>query len=265
MKISVGSWATKLLAAALALQMIIAGCTASSRLQRPVNDQALATDALHRYLDRWVGWKSLTASVRLTVSTADTTVAAKGHIMYLMGERFELGFVKPYDRFLGNFYVTPTQFIYWDVGSTPHTFSPQDTVSLAQLVPIAVPNWDPRDLLPFPVSGRSGGFQPDSMWSEGKSLIISGIGDDAAYRLYVSKNSGQIEREWVTRAGHDPMLKKYTRTRIMHDWLVPTRVTCSDTSGEFALSWALSGIALDAEPFRLPPDSTSSRIMGSKP
>ncbi len=261
----VRSWPVSLVAVLAVLQCFLLGCAAGSKFQRPVDDQALATDALHRYLDRWVGWRSLTASVRLTVSTGDTTVTAKGHILYLLGERFELGFVKPYNRFLGNFYVTPTQFVYWDVGSTPHAFTPQDTVSIAELISIPVPNWDPRDLLPFPVSGRSGGFQPDSMHTEGDFLALYGVGDDAAYRLYISKATGRIEQEWVSRAGHEPMLKKYGKTRTLNGWPVTVRVTCADESGEFAMDWSLKGVALEAEPYHLPSDSTSTRTIGSMP
>jgi hypothetical protein len=257
--------AAKNLALLFVLSLLILGCAAGSRLQLPTNDRDLAADALHRYLDRWVGWRSLTAGVRMTVATGDTMVAAKGHIMYLLGERFELGFVKPYNRILGNFYVTPAQFIYWDVGSTPHAFAPQDTVSLSDLLPIQVPDWDPRDMLPFPVSGRSGGFQPDSMWVEGSSLVVSGVGDDVDYRLYIARNTGRLERERVARAGHDVMLKQYGRSKTINGWPVATKATCSDSSGEFAISWSLSGIHLDAEPFRLPADSTSLRTTGSTP
>ncbi len=261
----VRSWPVSFVGICAVLQLFLLGCAAGSKFQRPVDDQALAADALHRYLDRWVGWRSLTASVRFTLSTGDTTVTAKGHILYLLGERFELGFVKPYNRFLGNFYITPSQFVYWDVGATPHAFSAQDTVNLGQLIPIPVPNWDPRDLLPFPVSGRTGGFQPDSMRSEGKSLVIYGVGDGAAYRLNISKSTGLIEQEWVSRAGHEPMLKKYSKTRTMSGWPVAVRVTCTDESGEFALDWSLKGVSLEAEPYHLPTDSTSTRSIGSMP
>ena len=234
-------------------------------MQRTTNDAALATDVLHHYLDRWVGWKSLTANVKINVSSPDTSVLVKGHITYMLGERFELGFGKPYDRFLGNFYVTPQQLLYWDVGSIPHVFTPGDSVHLPDLLPIPVPDWDPRDLLPFPISGRTSGFQPDSMWNEGQLLVVSGVSDGVAHRFEISRSDGEIKSEWVTRPNSDPMLKKYSKGRSIHGWPISTRVTCTDESGEFAVAWTISGIELNAEPYQLPADSVSTRTMESQP
>ena len=227
---------------------VMTGCASSSRLRMPENDNDLATEVLHRYLDRWVGWRSLTADVRITVSSPDTSVSARGHLIYLLGERFEIGFVKPYNRVLGNFYVTPDQLIYWDVNSSPHVYAARDSIRLPDLLDFPVPDWDPRDMLPFAVSGRTGGFQPDSVQSEGDVLVLSGVSDGVAHELHVAKASGLIESEWVSRAGRDPMLKKFGKTRLIRDWPVPVRVTCTDESGEFAIEWSLGGIDFDAEP-----------------
>ena len=265
MRLSAASSAAKLFVISVAMQLLIMGCTASSQFRRPESDASLGTEVLHRYLDRWVGWKSLTANVKITVSTTDTTVSAKGHIIYLLGERFELGFVKPYNRFLGNFYVTPQQLVYWDIGATPHVFTADDSVSLPELLPISVPDWDPRDLLPFPISGRTGGFQPDSIWNDTRRLLISGASDGVAHRLEVSQSDGLIKSEWVARAESDPMLKKYSKHHLFQGWPIATRVICTDESGEFAVSWVISNIELDAEPYHLPLDSVSSRTMDSLP
>lgn len=248
--------------ASVALVALLAGCAASSRFHNPADEKAFAADVLHSYLDRWVGWRSMTSRVKLTIINDDTTASARGHLIYLLGERFELGFERPYNRFLGNFYVTPEQTIYWNANAMPQVFSSKDTASLADLVKINVPDWDPRDLLPFPMSGRTSGLQADSVWREGNLLWITASSDDVAYLMSVSRQTGFVEREWVSRSGREPLLKVYRKVRVINGWPVPVRVTCTHATRKVSLSWSLSGVSLDSEPYDLPPDSLAPRISG---
>jgi hypothetical protein len=247
------------------LAVLLVGCAAGGRFRRPTDEREFTADVLHRYLDRWVGWQSLTSQIKVTVNAGDTTVSARGNLIYLLGERYQLGFRRPYDRFLGNFYVTPEQTIYWDVHGTPRAYSAHDTVTLAQLLPLQVPDWDPRDLLPFPVSGRSSGLQPDSSWKEGGQLWISAIGNGVSYLLRVSRSTGFVEQEWVSRTGRDPLLKTYRRTKTVNGWPIPMRVVCADTTGRFSMIWSMSGVVLKSQPYSLPPDSLAPRISGEAP
>ena len=255
-KLNRSGWAVIFLAA------VLAGCAASTRFHAPADNKDLAADVLHRYLDRWVGWQSLTSRVKITVSNGDTTVSARGHLVYMLGERFELGFERPYNRFLGNLYVTPDQTIYWNLNSVPQVLTTKDTTTLASLVRINVPNWDPRDLLPFPMSGRTSGLQPDSAWREDNRLRITATSEGVAYRMDVSMTSGCVEREWISRTGRAPLLKIYRRTRDINGWPVPVRVTCTDSTGRFSISWSLREVFLKSEPFNLPSDSLAPRKSG---
>jgi hypothetical protein len=246
----------------LAIVLVAGGCSTSNRFVRPADDHEFAAYAMHRYLDRWVGWKSLTTRVKLTYKSGDTTASARGHLLYLLGERFEIGFERPYDRYLGNLYVTPEKTIYWDVNSIPKVFSDNDSSTLSDVIHIPAPNWDPRDLLPFPASGRVGGLAMDSIWREGSHERVLIAGESSQHVLEISRSTGFIDKEWVMRRGREPVIKEFRKNRTMDGWPVPVKVTCTDTSGHFSLTWSLKGMTLDAEPYELPSDTLAPGISG---
>ena len=229
---------------------VLSGCAAGSVLRRHRQDPQFAALAMHSMLDRWDQWRSMSAKAKLKINVSDTKVRAKGHVFFLAGERYEVGFVKPYDRFLGNFYVTPNQFVYWDLNVSPLVFGPYDSLSLSRLIPAAVPNWDPRDLLPFPVSGRVAGFQQDSVWRGENAWYVSGLSHQTRHTLRLSADDGRIIEEIVERSKHDVLIKTYSRYSQFHNWPVARRVTCTDVYGQCTFTWTLSGIALDADAFR---------------
>jgi hypothetical protein len=221
------------------------GCAAHQVLRPQLNVPLTASDVLDPYLMRWEGWRSASSDLKLRVAVGDTNFSARGHLMYLAGERYEIGFVKPFNRFLGTFYVTPSEVIYWDVHAYPKTYSLKDTVRLGDLIPIGVPNWDPRDILPFPMSGRSGGFQPDSFRTTKGGAEVIGSGDDVAYRFSFSGSQHFLSEEVIQRTGRDPVYKKYEKIRELKGWPVATRVTVTDRSGQVSFRWSLSKVALD--------------------
>lgn len=237
---------------------------APMRSLRGTGERTAAT-VLNSYLGRGEGWRSLSATMKLAIRLEqdDVDVAAKGHLMYLIGERYEVGFSKPYNRFLGNFYITPAQFVYWDANNQPAIFGLQDTVMLAALMPLGLPNWDPRDLLPFPVSGRTSGFRTDSLWTERNRTYMRGEAEGAVHLLELDLGSGVLVAERVDRPGRDPILKSYRRTRRPQGWPVPTRVTVSDPAGRARLTWSLSRIQLDADDYHTYAGTSGLNAAGS--
>lgn len=240
--------------------LLLSGC-ASQRAMRGASAPSDPMISLAAYLDRWASWRSLNAELKLSVKTRDTGVSAKGHLIYLNGERYEIGFAKPYNRFLGTFYVTPTQLLYWDTMDSPTIFGLEDTARIDQMIPIMLPNWDPRDLLPFPISGRTAGFQPDSVWTMNGNQYISGSADNVHYQLTFS-GKGRVEEETVRRDGRDPVVKRYRRIKMIKGWPVSTSVVCSDTSRESSFKWSLSGVSLDAEEYRRYESKSDSSGLG---
>ena len=229
--------------------LLLSGCTAGSVLRQHRENPQFSALALHSALDRSDQWRSMTAKVKLKINVPDAKVRAKGHVIFLNGERYEVGFVKPYDRFIGNFYITPQQFVYWDLKVSPMVFGLDDTLSLSRMIPAAVPNWDPRDLLPFPVSGRVSGFQPDSSWRLDNAWYVSGLSDGARHTLQISAD-GYIVEEIVERTNRDVIIKTYSKYLQRHNWPLARRVTCSDPATQSTFIWTLSDFALDAEEFR---------------
>jgi hypothetical protein len=237
----------KYVGAALLIALVLSGCGAQNALRKKPTQPLSPEAALHISLDRFEHWTSLFASLKLRFAIHDTTFTARGHLMYLAGERYEVGFEKPYNRFIGTFYVTPSQLIYFDTHSIPTTYTLQDTVMLSRMIPMGVPNWDPRDILPFPVSGRSSGFQTDSVQTEadGRALVY-GNGDDVSYVLTLDTQKGTVSNEQVQRGGRDLLLKKYERIKTVQGWPVATRVTCSNPTGDVTFTWSFSDIQLKA-------------------
>jgi hypothetical protein len=244
---------------------ILNGCTAGARLAKPSGEKWKPEEVVARYLDRWTAWTSLKTGIRVSIVTGDSSFAARGHLFYLLGERYEIGFSPPYNRILGNLYLTPEQVIYWDLQISPRVFNAQDTVVLSDILPIRIPNWDPRDMLPFPVSGRSGGFQTDSIWQSGDYWLIRGNSTNAVYILTIAPDDGVIQHESVWRVGRDPIVKSYTHNRSLNGWPISKVVTCRDTSSSFELTWSLRGTSLDAVPFHARTEAIKPLDAGTSP
>jgi hypothetical protein len=243
----------------------VCGC-AGGRAVRVGSAASLSpADAVRRALDRWERWGSLSARVTFTVTTGDTTFKARGHLFYLLGERYEIGFVRPFDRILGTLYVTPERMIHWGSAGKPKSFGAADTVSLAELVPMTLPNWDPRDVLPLPVSGRVGGFQLDSAWTADGLSHVAGTAVGAAHVLTIGGTTNDVVGETVRRVGREPVIKTYARIRSLDGWPIATRVACSDTSGTFKLTWTLKGLLLDAAEPSPPSSAPASHSTETEP
>jgi hypothetical protein len=244
--------------------MLFSGCAANRHLQRLDGQKWKSEDIVARYLNRWSDWKSLKSHLKVTLSTGDSTFSAKGHLFYLLGERYEIGFAPPYNTVLGTLYLTPEQIVYWDLQISPRVYGIKDTVILSELFPIRMPNWDPRDMLPLPVGGRNGGFQTDSVWYEGPIAKVKGTLGSATYILDLSQEDGIVLREKVLREGRDPIFKDYSGTRSYSSWPISKRVVCQDSTGAFRIAWSLSGISLESIPFRSTIEKTNSQDAGSQ-
>lgn len=226
------------------MALTLSGCGAQNALRKKAVLPLPADSVLHLSLERFDHWTSLFATLKLRLSVHDTNFTARGHVMYLAGERYEVGFEHPYNRFLGTLYVTPSQLIYFDTHNFPNRYSLKDTVILSQLIPMGVPNWDPRDILPFPVSGRTAGFQTDSVLTRGGRTWVYGNSDQVWYALGLDSGENAVAEEQVQRAGRDLVVKKYDRIKTVQGWQVATRITCSNQSGSVRFTWSLGGIQL---------------------
>ncbi len=231
----------------LLVVIVLSGCAASHSVSRSTASDRPTEASLHGFLDRWDLWNSYAAHMKLKLSVNDSTFKARGHILYLVGERYEVGFAKPYNQLLGNLYISPDQVVYWGANSSPAVYTANDTICLTDIFQTTAPNWNPRDLLPFPVAGRSAGFQVDSLDS-GKDLLVHGHSDDASYSLTITHRSGSVSTERIKRNGYDPVIKYYSRYQWINGWPLARRIVCQDTSGSVTLIWYLSDIALDAAP-----------------
>lgn len=218
-------------------------------MQKKGTDADHAGSVLHAYLDRLTRWRSLSAKIKLHVVTNEAKFRARGHLLYLAGERYEVGFVKPYDRLLGNFYITPEQVIYWDLTISPRTFTAEQPLNLQELIPVGVPDWNIRDMLPFPVSGRTAGLRVDSIWRRGEFTYVSAWCDSAQHLLQISDRDGTIESEQIQRPGKDNILKKYGKYHVKHGWPIPRKVTCMDETQKIRFTWMLDDLELDAGEF----------------
>jgi hypothetical protein len=244
---------------------VCSGCAARSVLSPYRQSPQLASLSLHAVLDRSQEWRSLSALTHLRISVPGTSLRARGHLLFLAGERYEVGFVKPYNRFIGNFYVTPAQFVYWDLKVSPTVYDSTDTLTLSRLIPAAVPDWEPRDLLPFPVSGRTGGFQADSIWRRGDVICVVGHSDGGRHRLTLSADDGRVLEESVERPGRDLMIKRFSKPVQIRSWPLARRVVCSDSTGRSRFVWTLSEIALDSDDFRPDQLATDTSNTGANP
>lgn len=234
------------------------GCASSltriSTQEQPVTSNEL----LSRYLDRSGIWESMSCFVKVRLQVGDTTLAAKGTLLYMSPEKYSLSFAKPYNQVIGDIYVTPTQLMYWGNGQTKLFFTDKDTVRIPELVPLSFPAWDPRDLLPMPVSGRTAGFQVMQEFQDSLNQPwIEGECGSASHLLKVDPAKAIIDYEQVVRNGVAPIQKMYSKYYSFHGWPIPTRVICKDETGRVKLTWSISNIELKSPSYTFDESETS--------
>jgi len=222
--------------------------------EEPVSNNELVS----RFLDRSGIWQSFSCQVKMKLEIGDTTLAAKGTLLYMSPEKYSLSFARPYNQVIGDLYVTPQQLMYWGNGKTKLFYSETDTVHIPELIPMAFPDWDPRDLLPFPVSGRTAGFQVVSEHIDSLgSPWIQGECGQAVHSLNVNQYNGTIVSEKVSRCSTDYVNKSYRRYYSLQGWPVSTRVTCKDESGRVKLTWSLHKLDLKSPDFSFEEQNSS--------
>ena len=226
-------------------------------LEEPIGNHEL----LSRFLDRSGIWESFSCRVKLKLEIGDTTLSAKATLLYMSPEKYSLSFARPYNQVIGDLYITSQQLMYWGNSKTKLFFSASDTVHIPELIPMAFPDWDPRDLLPFPVSGRTAGFQvlSEQQDSLGQEWIHGECGK-AKHDLRVDPYSGLIRAEYVVRSSTDRVRKTYSRYYSVKGWPISTRVTCEDESGRVKLTWSISKIDLKSPDFSFDESETSHLI-----
>ena len=231
--------------AALLCCLALVGCSGSYHLIRQGDKPSASTEILSRYLDRSGGWESFSSHVKVKVEIGDSSFSAKGILFYTSPEKYSLSFSRPYNQVLGDVYVTPDQLLYWGNGRSQMIFSASDTVHTPELLFMALPDWDPRDLLPFPISGRTTGFQVvgENSDSLGHRWVLGECGP-AKHELMLDSGRGTISDEFVTRHGTESVRKHYERIYSVRGWPISTRVICSSASGDIRLTWALSKLVL---------------------
>lgn len=216
-----------------------------------------AESILHRILDRTEAWRSLHAEFKVKVSIGDTTVVAKGRISYLAGERMEIAFRKPWNRFFGSFYFMPGTMIYWDDNISQMVLDSAAELDLASVIPLPFPDWDVRDMLPLVMSGREAGFMPDTVYIDDGNSRVSGSSGIVRHDLWLDDRIGGVTRECVQRVGRAAICKEYRKAKRIKGWMIPTRVVCTGADGRFSVDWSVSQIDLEAHEFIIP-DSRQS-------
>jgi hypothetical protein len=241
---------TKQIAKALLIMAVAGLCGCASMKPHLSGDARIPSTlaSLQFYLERWSQWRAFSSDIKLAINTPETKGQVKGHLLCLSGERYELGFAKPYNQLLGNLYVTPEQLIYWDIHNSPKSFAIQDTVALTDLASLPMPRWNPRDILPFPMCGRTSGFQVDSVVNDAQVVCVFGRSNEAAYQLRFDRQ-GRIVSEIVHRNGADLMMKSYSRFRKYRGWPIATRVVCEDSEHHTQFRWKIGSIQLEAANF----------------
>jgi hypothetical protein len=227
---------------------IMNGCSSTRPFVRSVTHSDNVQKILQSVLARSDYWISMSSSIKLTLKINRESVKMKGHIMFLAGERYEVGFVPPFNRMLGNFYVTPDQTIYWDRHAAPHRILLNDTLKISDMLPLPLPNWEPRDLLPFPLSGRNGGLQIDSIKSSDNDHCVAFGHDGTSTReLKFDLRTGAIDQEIIHRNKRVALYKKFGRLRTIHGWVIPTQVQCSDSADDNDFKWTLKSPVIRTE------------------
>lgn len=157
-------------------------------------------------------------------------------------------FRRPYRFYFGDIFLTPTQFIYWVPFGSPQIVENLDTLHLTEFFPFDLPDWDIRDLMPFPLGGRASGFQLDSIIVSGESYILHGHSANTKHQLTASAIRGEILSERVQREGRTPLIKTFRKYKVSADWLVPTEVRCETEDGSVSLTWKMAKPVLRALP-----------------
>jgi hypothetical protein len=243
---------------ALLCCVLLIGCSSSYRV-RTSGDQSVSTqEILSRYLDRSGSWQSFSSQVKMKVEIGDSSFSAKGILFYTSPEKYSLSFGSPYNQVLGDIYVTPEQLLYWGNGRSQMVFLTSDTVHIQELIPFTLPDWDPRDLLPFPICGRTAGFQviKEATDSLGQRWVHGECGS-ALHDVLIDSEMGTIMKEIVARHGTDAVYKSYKRNRSINGWPVSTRTICTDASRRVRLTWVLSDIVLKGAEFISGSEETS--------
>jgi len=230
------------------LTVFLNGCASRAVLRAPEGNRWRAEEILHLHLDRSFAWESLFAAVKVTIELNESRWSAAGSFQYLQGERIGLQFRQPYRSVLGDIFLTPREFIYWPPFSSPQVIGEMDTLHLGGLFPLPVPDWDLRDLIPFPLGGRTGAFQMDTVMTSGERYILRGRTDVALHELVASPRRGEILKERVERAGRESLTKTFRRYVVRSGWLVPTEVACETDDGRFRLIWKMEKPVLRALP-----------------
>jgi hypothetical protein len=215
------------------------GCASHVALQAPEGNRWKAEQILKLHIDRSSAWESLFAALKVTVEMNESHWTASGSFQYLEGERIGIQFRQPYRFVLGDFFLTPSEFVYWGPLVAPQMIRDLDTLHLSSLLPLELPNWDLRDLIPFPLGGRTGAFRLDTVEVSGDTYVLYGRTDGAIHRLTASARRGEILRERVEHDGREPLVKIFRRYEICEGWLVPTEVTCTTEDERVSLTWKM--------------------------
>jgi len=227
---------------------LLTGCASRVVLRAPQGGRWSPEQILRLHLDRSVAWESLFATLSVTLQVEDDSYSASGSFQYLSGERMGFQFRRPYRFVLGDLFLTPTEFIYWAPFSSPQVITNLDTLHVARLFPLDLPDWDLRDIMPFPLGSRSGGFQLDTAVASSDMYILSGHSGGAAHRLVASARRAEILREKVERDGREVLIKTFRKYEVHDGWLVPVEVTCSTEDARVCLTWKIKKPVLRAMP-----------------
>lgn len=230
----------------IVIAALLCGCASIGVLRLRQGESRAPELALRDVLDRAELWANFGSRTRISIRWNGKRVSTRGHVLYLMGERYEIGFRQAHGSQIGTLYITPAQTIYWDDMSRARVFGVRDTSTLRDLLQLELPNWDPRDLLPFPVSGRSGGFQVDSIVYDRGDAIVYGTADHVRHVLRMTGPRRLITEERVERPGRAPLIKSYSRVLMVSGWPIARRVCCRDDTGAAALNWSMTDIVLKA-------------------
>ncbi len=228
--------------------LLLNGCASRSLLQPPQDGRWSAAEILHLHLDRSLAWESLFAPLKVTIEMKESRWSAVGSLQYLQGERIGLQFRQPYRSFVGDFFLTPEEFIYWPPFSSPQVTHDMDTLQLGRLFALDLPNWDLRDLMPFPLGERTGSFRLDTAITSGDMYTLQGRTDATQHQLIASARRGEILQERVERSGREPLVKTFRHYVVRKGWLIPTEVTCTTEDNRFCLIWKMDKPILRAVP-----------------
>ena len=217
----------------------LTGCVSHLLLQAPNGHRWTPEEIIHLYLDRSTAWESLFAAMKVKLEVGDNRWSAAGSFQYQAGEQISFQFRKPYQFVLGDVFLTPKRLVYWPPFSTPQVFEKFDSLNLVDFFPLELPNWDMRDVMPFPFGARSSGFQLDTVITSKDTYLLDGRSANAEHTLVASAIRGEILTERIERDGREPLLKTYRKYTICKGWLVATEVKCETEKRDVSLTWRL--------------------------